>query len=377
MGETHGETGTNRKQASSGWTGPSEGIQLRSLQLPDDYAAIAHLLNQVWAEPTTAEKLLEDDRKLYEKGKTWIDDNGKLAGYDRERRVAISESGAIVGYVWCWRAPWTEPGILCCTLVVDAAHRRQGIGQRLLEHVAQWADGLGASVLLSEVWDDQPEAMSFARRRGFAVDRHAFQSVLRLDEAAAYNPPHADYARMEELDKDGIRFLTLADAPGEESEAKLYELCRETLVDIPGFLGEVPGMHEWRKWYLMPEGYAPEQVIIAADGGKFVGMTNVLYNPDSNGMYHEYTGVSRAYRGRGLALALKIKAIELAKRRGAAYLRTDNDSTNEPILAINRKLGYKPLRGSYRMMAELGQVLQQLGHAVPPSNSAAASKAEL
>lgn len=99
----------------------------------------------------------------------------------------------------------------------------------------------------------------------------------------------------------------------------------------------------------MVEGYAPERVIIAADGDKYVGVSNVLYNPQTNGMYHEYTCVSRKYRGRGFGLGLKLRSIQLAVAQGADYLRTDNDSANEHILQINRRLGYQPLRGSYRM----------------------------
>ncbi|MEK8131806.1 GNAT family N-acetyltransferase [Paenibacillus filicis] len=329
-------------------------IELRALLLPDDYEAIAALLNQVGAEPTSAEKLLEEDGKLYEKGHTWIDENGRLAGYDRERRVAVTEAGEIIGFAISWRAPWTEPGHLCNTLVVDSRYRGQGIGDLLLAHVAQWASKSGASRMLSEAWDDDPAAVAFAERKGFSIDRHTFQSLLQLEGA---DLPPAALQLPESLEGEGIRFLTLADESGEDSETKLYELYRETLVDIPGFLGDVPNQTEWRKWYLQVHGYAPEQVIIAAEGDRFAGVTNVLYHPVTNGMYHEYTGVSRDFRGRKVALGLKIQAIRMAIARGAAYLRTDNDSMNEPILSINRKLGYVPLRGHYRLHADLDQVL--------------------
>ncbi|MBB6730700.1 GNAT family N-acetyltransferase [Cohnella zeiphila] len=73
-------------------------------------------------------------------------------------------------------------------------------------------------------------------------------------------------------------------------------------------------------------------------------------------MYHEFTGVSPAYRGRRIATALKLLAIRMAKRHGADYLRTDNDSANEPILRLNRSLGYKPLRGTYRMSGNLREI---------------------
>jgi GNAT superfamily N-acetyltransferase len=331
-------------------------ITLRPLLLPNDYERLAELLNQVWSEPTSAEKLLEADQKLYEVGHTWMDENGLLAGYDRERQVAITETGEMVGYAWSWRAPWTEPGYLCNTLVVDEAYRNRGIGQLLLQHVSQWAQKIGAATLVTEVWDDNESAQRFAKRHAFVIERHAFQSLLQLGSDEGESLPSIPL--MPEL--AGLRFLTLADEPGEESEQKLYAIYKETLVDIPGFMGDVPEFGEWRKWNLMVDGFAPEQVIIAADGDAFVGITNVLHNPHTNGMYHEYTGVSRAYRGKKIALGLKIKAIQLAKLRRAAYIRTDNDSLNEPILHINRQLGYVPLRGSYRIIAPLAKVLDTI-----------------
>ncbi|WP_088833703.1 GNAT family N-acetyltransferase [Paenibacillus tyrfis] len=329
-------------------------IELRPLRLPDDYEALAALLNTHWSEPCTAQRLEEDDAKLYTVGHTYLDENGLLAGYDRTRCVAVTEQDVLVGYVWSWRAPWTEPGHLNNTLIVSGEYRRQGAGQLLLEHVIDWGIALGATTLVTEVWDDHPDALQFAERRGFAVERHAFQSVLELDRVDPERLREAETLKL--LESGGVRFLTLADEPGEESERKLYELYKETLVDIPGYTGEVPGIQEWRKWYLMAEGYAPEQVIIAADGDNYVGVTNVLHNRLTNGMYHEYTGVKRAYRGRKIAQGLKIKAMLLAKERNAAYIRTDNDSMNAPMLRINRSLGYEPLRGTYRLTAKLRDV---------------------
>lgn len=58
-------------------------------------------------------------------------------------------------------------------------------------------------------------------------------------------------------------------------------------------------------------------------------------------------GTCAEYRGRGIAQALKIVAWRTARRYGAKYLRTANDSMNAPMLAINRKMGYKPEPGRY------------------------------
>lgn len=69
-------------------------------------------------------------------------------------------------------------------------------------------------------------------------------------------------------------------------------------------------------------------------------MANLHWTEATRAMYNEYTGVRQEYRGRGLALALKLLSIETARRYEAAYMRTNNHSLNLPMLAVNRKLGY-------------------------------------
>ncbi|MBD0381809.1 GNAT family N-acetyltransferase [Paenibacillus sedimenti] len=330
-------------------------FQFRPLQLPEDYEAIAKVLNQFWSEPTTAEKLKESDDKLYEIGRTWTDEKGLLQGYDRERLVATNEQGDVIGYAWSWRAPWTEPGYLCNTLVVDTKYRKQGVGHALLQHVAQWGSSLGAATLVSELWDDDADALRFVKQRGFTIERRSFQSVL---EIASYDD-QLGLDLLLQIQSEGFRFITLADQPGEESEHKLYELYKHTLVDIPGYLGDVPDFTEWRKWYLNVDGYQPDLVLIAVHDDEFIGVTHLLYNTRTQGMYHEYTGVRKTYRGKKIGTALKIQAAQLAKRLNARYVRTDNDSLNKPILSINHRLGYKPLRGHYRIIAPLDKALSR------------------
>jgi RimJ/RimL family protein N-acetyltransferase len=55
-----------------------------------------------------------------------------------------------------------------------------------------------------------------------------------------------------------------------------------------------------------------------------------------------FTGTLRAYRGRGLALAVKLASIRWAREHGITSMSTHNDETNAAMLAINRRLGYRP-----------------------------------
>jgi RimJ/RimL family protein N-acetyltransferase len=52
------------------------------------------------------------------------------------------------------------------------------------------------------------------------------------------------------------------------------------------------------------------------------------------------TGVGRAYRGRGIALALKVEMLERAKTVDLTAMLTTNDEPNKAMRGINAKLGY-------------------------------------
>jgi GNAT superfamily N-acetyltransferase len=57
---------------------------------------------------------------------------------------------------------------------------------------------------------------------------------------------------------------------------------------------------------------------------------------------HWMTGVKRAWRGRGIGVALKQSQIAAAKAAGYERLRTQNDLANAPMRRVNEKLGYRP-----------------------------------
>ncbi len=53
----------------------------------------------------------------------------------------------------------------------------------------------------------------------------------------------------------------------------------------------------------------------------------------------------RAWRGRGVARALKARQIAWAKGSGFTELRTRNEQRNEPIRRLNERFGYRPAPG--------------------------------
>ena len=140
-----------------------------------------------------------------------------------------------------------------------------------------------------------------------------------------------------------------------EAQRKLYAVNRRTALDIPGHDGDFPPFQEFQKIVFQSAWFRPEGQLVVADGDEWVGLAAVGYFGDSNSACNMTTGIDRAYRGRELALALKLLAIRVAQDGGAATLRTNNDSENAPILAINRKLGYQPEPGYYKLVRQAPQ----------------------
>jgi mycothiol synthase len=59
--------------------------------------------------------------------------------------------------------------------------------------------------------------------------------------------------------------------------------------------------------------------------------------------WHDMTAVVRAWRGRGVAGALKRATIGWAIANGLEALETGNDVDNLPMRAVNARLGFRPL----------------------------------
>ena len=150
----------------------------------------------------------------------------------------------------------------------------------------------------------------------------------------------------------GIRFFLLNELPdSEENRRRLFELNRELVFDMPDASGLFPTFEQFNQLLFDRPQFRADGQIIAADGDSWIGMASVSYSPEHHSAYNSLTGVVAAYRGRGIAQALKVRALQRAREYGATLIRTNNNARNAPMLAINRKLGYRSLPGQY-MLAE-------------------------
>ncbi len=99
-----------------------------------------------------------------------------------------------------------------------------------------------------------------------------------------------------------------------------------------------------------------EAFVIAVDDatGEVAGYGNLVLQSGSDTLgLHDMTAVRQAWRGRGIATAIKRATIAWAIDNGLAALETGNDEHNAPMRAVNARLGYRPIPDSVGLQGPL------------------------
>jgi GNAT superfamily N-acetyltransferase len=233
--------------------------------------------------------------------------------------------GSAVGAIFAYRASRVET-----LITVLAGRRRRGAGTALYEAISRWASERGARELEVSVSSDDPESLSYADRRGFTEVRRQVGLVLSL---AGVSPPRVQPPA-------GIEIVTWAQRP--ELARGMHEVDLEIHRDIPGFEDvAVEPFEDWMAHNMQRPTDSPEATFIALAGDEVVGFAKLsLTAPTAAG--HAMTAVKRAWRGRGIAGALKATEINWALANGYTELHTSNEERNAPIKRLNARLGYRP-----------------------------------
>jgi len=215
---------------------------------------------------------------------------------------------------------------------VSAGHRRRGVGTRLYEAVSTWAGERGLDRIEVPVLDNDPESLAFAQRRGFAEVRREKGLVLELAEI---EPPPVK-------PPEGVELVSWAERP--ELARGMYEVASESYPDVPGFEDdEMEPFEDWLAHDMQGSGDRPDATFVAVAGGEVVGYAKFsITAARPRAAAHDLTAVRRAWRGRGVARALKATQIGWAKANGFEQLNTRNERRNTPIRRLNAEFGYRP-----------------------------------
>ena len=267
---------------------------------------------------------------------TWTD-----ARYFKARFVSEDDTDRVVGILDLHhQRGWFHPQRYRCEVTVDPAHRRRGHGSALLDHAVALVRARGGELLVGSTKESPGEGVAFLTKRGCVERQRSWES--RLDVAAF------DFARFagaqQRVAAHGIRIATLAEETRKDRDGalrKAYDLQELTRRDIPSVDPATEGDFAVFLSYQDAPTALPDAYFLAVRDDEYVGLSNLwrdLTNDDN--LYQGLTAVHPAWRGKGIAMGLKLQTVRYAHAHRKREIRTWNNTRNRPMLRINEAMGF-------------------------------------
>ena len=268
--------------------------------------------------------------------KTW--DHSKYF----KRRLVAEDAGRIVGYGLVNHMRWAfVPTKYRVDITVLPEDRRRGHGTALYDELAAAVAERGGRVIAATAKESMTDGVRFLTKRGYREVKRDWECRLFVKGF--------DFGRFATADgrvmKQGIRIVTLADEMQREPAAlhKAFELHQDCRMDIPSV--DPPTrqtLDEFRRDDIETPSALLDAFFIAIDkDGRYLGVANLFLSlDDPTFLWHGITGVRREARGKGIAMALKLRTVQYAIDKGIEHIKTWNDVHNKPMLSINEAMGF-------------------------------------
>ena len=233
------------------------------------------------------------------------------------------------------------------TIFVDRVFRRKGYGTDLLK------------ILLTKVKDEEKTVFqggsllengkAFCERYGGKLALTEEESRLKLEEV--------DWEMINEWINEGKHrakgvIIERFEVVPEKDINDYCQLFTETINQVPkGELEwefkETPDTRRIRENRNKILNRTWTTLITRETDGTISGLTETFYQPDqATLLFQGLTSVRKKYRGRGLGKWLKAEMLEYTKKAfpEVKFVVTDFAVTNAPMIAINKRLGFKKLK---------------------------------
>ncbi len=233
-------------------------------------------------------------------------------------------------------------------LWVTPEQQKQGIGRQLYDALVKELSTLNPITLRVSVKENNTAALQFAQTRGFKETKRDWEAVLAAKD---HKPESFETLELKAVSQ-GVVIKSLAEFEDKEAIGKQFFECFNLLrQDVPR--SEPATALSWdffKKNLLDAPDFYPEGTFLAFHKNEMIGLSQLWKGESSTDLYTGLTAVKREHRGKGVATALKLKALRLARNTNAGNIYTDNETNNVEMIAINEKLGFKRLPAMLSML---------------------------
>ncbi|NPD89978.1 MAG: GNAT family N-acetyltransferase [Asgard group archaeon] len=281
-----------------------------------------------------------------------------------KRLLAITPDEKIIGWVGFGFAEETSSDyeenkhIAQLNIVIRKDHRRKGIGTDFLKIAVKEFQDSEKTVI--EVGSDNEYGKAFLKHYGAEIAIEGAENRLEIADI--------DWDMMQEWIDEGpkrapdVTIETFLDVCPDEILEEYSEMYTEALNMQP--LGEIESRanidgEARRKFEKRTKemGQISYTMITREKNGRISGLTEIYYDArEGQKIFQGLTGVRPEFRGKGLGKWLKALMIVHVKENYSKVERiiTGNAESNEAMLSINTRMGFKKYRGgeSYKFKTE-------------------------
>jgi GNAT superfamily N-acetyltransferase len=304
-------------------------MQIRKFT-PNDYPSIVGIhesLKIVWPE---------SPRDI----QVWIDADLNRDPKCKHERFVAEADGKVVGAAsFGNRLDDYDPHKFYINIEVLGEYRNQGIGSALYDRLMAGLEPLSPKILRTDILENQIQSYPFVEKRGFKEVWR--ETPVHLDLASFDCTPFNEVERR--LQCEGITIKALNEIPlSPDFEFRIYELYKEAARHVPCEMDELDiGPYEdWLRWCLHDPSTKPEAFFLAFHGEDLIAVHELGIFPSQPVLLGGLLGTFPEFRGKGIALALMIRAIRYGQKQKLSAFKTCTASINKPMQALFAKLGF-------------------------------------
>jgi len=228
-------------------------------------------------------------------------------------------------------------------------YRGHGLGKKMLKLVLDEAKKLDKQLIIMN--SDEEDGKKFLKKIGAEFALQGAENRLNFDtidwemveqwyEDGKAKNPTTTLHNLSIIPEDMIeRYCKLSSETS--NQQPFDELDVNDMVITPEFIRDREDRFE-------EMGVTYHVMITEEESGKLSGLTEMIKAPNVNQLSQGLTGVQSEFRGRKLGKYLKAAMLRFVKDKypDTTVIKTDNADSNEAMLSINNRLGFKRYKSS-------------------------------